>query len=109
MPDAYPVKGSLHFYTRLVAPAPAAGQIGTLQFGDISSGIFDDFIALDDIGALQAHFLSRRQAKEFLWRILHEVLPFDIDLPAEGHFAHSRRWVFGIVFRTQHFLAGLEI
>ena len=60
------------------------GIIGAPQLGDFARFILHDADAFDEIGIAQAHLIARRQPKEFLRRVFHEIILLDIELAAEG-------------------------
>ncbi len=65
------------------------GIIGAAQFHHLAGRILDGFPALDEIGVAKPHLGARRQAEEFLRRILHEIVLLDIELAAEGYAARA--------------------
>src|SRR5262249_36105436 len=70
-----------------------AAQLDDLPRG---GGLYDAD-ALDEVGVAQPHFLAGCQAGITLWRILAEVVLFDVQDPGEGALAGAGRGVFRIV------------
>ncbi len=55
------------------------------------------------IGIHQTHLIARKQTKIFLWRLLHEVLAFDVQFPGERHLSRPKRFVFHIILHFKIF------
>ncbi len=55
----------------------------------------------DVVGALEPDLSARSQTEELLWRILHEVVAFYIDLSGERHLASASRRVLGVILRLK--------
>jgi hypothetical protein len=70
---------------------------GATEFGDVAAGVFDDFVALDDVGVFQPHFAAGFEAEEFRRRHFGEVVTFDVEFAAERDFAFAGGFVLGIV------------
>ena len=85
---------------RRVASA-SGGIVGAAKLGYFTGCILHDLFAGDEIRVTQAHLAPRREPKELLRRILHEVFLLDIDLPSETELARSSRRVVRMVRRLQ--------
>ena len=57
----------------------------------------DDFLAADDVGALEAHFAAGREAEELLGRVFHEVLAVDVENVAHVQRARPHLGMVGMV------------
>ncbi len=82
--------------------AACFGVIGTVDFLDVTVGVFLDSRALDDVGPFQAHFPVGSEAEEFLGRILHEVFTLDVDFAREWHLVVACLGCLGVVFHLDH-------
>ena len=79
--------------------AAARGRIiSTAKFDDFAAGrVLDDFFTFDEIGITQPDFPAGHQAEEFLGRIFHEIIPFNIYLACKRNLPRSGCFIFGIV------------
>src|SRR5262249_36931366 len=57
--------------------------VGAAQLGHLARGILYRLAAGDEIGVAQPHLATQRETEEILWRVLHEVIAFDIELATE--------------------------
>ena len=78
--------------------ALAFGIVCAVNFHDVAFVVLLQAGAFDDVGVLQAHFLSGSQTHEFLFCHFHEVIAFNPDFAAEGDFVCAVGLVFGIVY-----------
>ena len=58
-------------------------------------------MAFDEVSIAQPHFVARREAKEFLGWVLHEIVALDEELAAERDPPHTRRGIVGMIDRLQ--------
>src|SRR6185436_7982176 len=63
---------------------------GATKFSDPAGGVLDHFLALDDIGVLQAHFTSGAEAEVFGRRIFQKIVLLDVEFATEGNRAGAR-------------------
>ncbi len=71
---------------------------GTMQFGNLASGILHDVTALDDIGIAQAHFSTGNQALVALGRHFLEISTINVELARKRNYplTHLRHvWMAG--------------
>ena len=59
----------------------------TFDFNDIAFCVFDNFLALNDIGVFETNLSARFETEIFLRRLFHEVVSFNIDLTGERNLA----------------------
>lgn len=73
-----------------------------MEFDDMARLVLDDFLALDDIGVLEAYLPARLEAEVLLGRLFHEVLLLDVERARERHEAMAA--MHRIVVREQPLL-----
>ena len=81
------------------------GSVAALRFGIVGAMDHADFAVFvlfhtgtgHKVGAAEAHFLARSQTVELLDGFFHEVVPFNVELAGEGHFAASGFRIFRVV------------
>src|SRR5437868_13516709 len=59
---------------------------------DLARRILDHVRAGDEVPVAQPHFSTRREPKEFLRWILHEVLALDVQLVRKWDLSRSGQW-----------------
>src|SRR4030042_3148883 len=98
MPCRYPVKSALNLLVGSMTAAPGSRIISAVNLF-YNSGFFVLLkrFALDDIRSFKSNFSSGGGTKEFIRRIFHEIIPFNINLIAEGNLPCSHAFVFRIV------------
>ena len=100
---AYPVQGlALDLAVGSGHAATALGVVGGVYACDVALGILlyalgGVFVALDDVGVLQAHLLAGTKAHELLATVLHEVLALDVEFTREADDVCAGVLVLGVV------------
>ena len=69
-----------------------------------TGGVFDYFVAFDDVGVFQADFAAGFQAEEFRGRDFGEVVLLDPEFAAERELAGAGGRVFGVVDGVEFFV-----
>jgi len=72
-----------------------------VQLDHLAPIVLDHVGATDEAGVAQSDLGARRQAEPLLRRVLHEVIPLDVDHLAERHLARSHRRVVRVVRRLE--------
>ena len=90
MPDVYkrqsilgvsrrhPMECALDFTHTSGHTAQCVGIISTVDLHDISILVLLDILTLDDVGAFQSYLTAGSETEEFLGRIFHEVITFNV-------------------------------
>ncbi len=77
-----PVDGALHFAPRLRAAAAGFRIVRTVEgVNGTGGGVLLHTDTFDDIRVAQANLASGRQSKEFLRRVFHEIVLFNVEHP----------------------------
>ncbi|VTR69198.1 conserved hypothetical protein [Desulfosarcina cetonica] len=98
----YPVQGGLHLAAVRRITAAGGRIISAAQFDHLAAiRILDRLPAGDEVGVAQPYFPAGCQPEEFLGRIFHEVVAFDVKLAGEGELADTGTGILGIVDRLQ--------
>ena len=92
-----PMEGPSHLAPVGRVAAPGRGIVGATQFGHHPAIVLDHVGTGDEIGVPQPDLAPRRQAEELLRRVLHEVVPLDVDLARKRHGSRAGGGVLGIV------------
>jgi len=104
IPSRDPVQGGLDLAAVRGIAAFGGRIVGAAQFHNLAAGrISNHLLAGDEIGVAQAHLAARRQAEEFLGRVLQKIILLDVDLPGKGHGTGAHIRIFGIVHRLKDF------
>ena len=77
--------------------------VRAVQFDNVAVCVFNDFFAFNDVCIFQANFFARCETEEFLHWFFHEVILFDVNGLAEGHFARAHGFVFLVVVGNARF------
>src|ERR1700733_5591329 len=81
--------------------ATRGGIVSTAQLHDLTSGVLHHVTAGDEISIAQPHFVTWRQPKKLLRRVLHEIIALDIELPAKRHTPRAGARIIGMVDRFE--------
>ena len=74
-----------------------------MHFRDPAVLIFYKTLALHKVSVHQAHFISREQAEIFLRGLLHEIVPLNIEFPAEWHLTAPQFLILQVICHIQIF------
>ena len=96
------MNGALDLARRGGAAGLAVEVRDAAQLRDVASGILHHFLALDDVGVLQAHLAVGLQAKVFRRRNFREVLGVDEDFARERDLPFARSFILRIVHGIEH-------
>ena len=92
-----PVNSALHLSVDVEATG-ARGEVGgAAELGDLASGVFHDFVALDDAGIFEANFPAGFEAEVFRRRDLGKIVVLDVNLAGEGDLARGGGLVLRVV------------
>ena len=95
--------GSLDFAACEAASGLRLRIVGAVYLDDLSVLVLYKAFALYKIRVHQADLIAREQPEILLRRLLHKVLPLNIQFPAEGYFAAAQLLVFQVVGSVQVF------
>src|SRR5262245_34645433 len=95
------MNGALHFAIRSWSAGLAAEISCAPQFDKISCRIFDDLVAVYDVGVFQPHLATRPQAEVFRRGSFHEIIAVDVKLTGKGHFPCTGLRRFRIIHRLK--------
>src|SRR5690348_2777357 len=73
------------------------------EFDNLAGAVFDDFVALDDVGVFQSHLTAGFES-EILWRWhFHEVILLNVEFTGERNFSRASGLILRIVDRVKLF------
>ena len=96
----YPVDRGFHFASIGRIAAAGCGIICAVNFNHLAVPVLNDVCTGNEIAITQSHFTSWRQTIKLLWRILAEVVAFNIQNARERDFPRARAGVFRIIDRV---------
>ncbi len=73
------------------------------------SWVLYDFFTLYEKGITKTHLSSRCKPEKFLWRLFHEIVLFNVQLPGKGYLPCSLVGILGIEYPLEFFGFSLRI
>src|SRR5580658_4685671 len=97
MGGADPMNGAFDLARRSRAARLAVKVGRAAQFRELTVGVLDYFLALDDVGVFQSHFAAGFEAEKLGRRRFGKIVALDEQFAAERNFPFARVWILGIV------------
>ena len=100
---------SFHLSAVRAVAAAARRIVGTVNLGDFPIFILAEINAFYKVSLHQAHFIAREHSEILLRRVLHKIIPFDVEFTGKGDGAAPQRLIFRVVWNRKLLCLSLRV